>query len=495
MEISSSIQRIDSIVKHIFQPEKISSLSILFLHLAAALIERQTTAKLGSLVFPGVQDRCIVKHLGQSVATPKCGKASSCMSQTFEIPLDIPDVTIESVETNRAGHLEITVKSTLEGTPCRQCGQTTTKLYGEDREIRLRHLSILGRQTYIRLRPRRYQCPSCEGHPTTTQPLVWYTPRSASTRAYEEQVLLSLINSTVQDVALKEEVGYEAILGMLDRHIAQAIKWETVPRIEILGLDEISLKKGHRDFVTIITGRSQSQTVLLGVLADRKKATVKAFLQGMPRRVRHTIQAVCSDMYEGFVNAAKEVLGKRVKLVIDRFHVAKLYRAGLDTLRKQEVKRLKQTLSDDEYGDLKGAMWALRKKDEQLTEEDQYVLGALFTSSPDLRLAYEFCQDLTSLFDRPLSKRAGKRHLRHWMAEVKASHLRCFDSFVTTLETWLDEIANYFLDRHTSGFVEGFNNKLKVIKRRCYGILNVAHLFQRIQLDLTGYALFARKIA
>jgi hypothetical protein len=55
--------------------------------------------------------------------------------QTFEIPLDIPDVTIEHVTTNRLGHIEITVKSTVEGVPCHQCGKMTTKVYGDDREI------------------------------------------------------------------------------------------------------------------------------------------------------------------------------------------------------------------------------------------------------------------------------------------------------------------------------------------------------------------------
>ncbi|MEE4376289.1 MAG: transposase, partial [Candidatus Competibacteraceae bacterium] len=54
----------------------------------------------------------------------------------------------------------------------------------------------------------------------------------------------------------------------------------------------------------------------------------------------------------------------------------------------------------------------------------------------------------------------------------------------------LDEITNYFLDRQTSGFVEGFNNKIKVLKRRCYGLFNLTHLFQRLQLDLNGYQLF-----
>ena len=264
------------------------------------------------------------------------------MRQTFEIPLDIPDVTIESVTTNHVGDIEITVKSTVEGTPCHHCGKMTTKFYGEDREITLRHLPILGRKTYIRLRPKRYQCPYCHGNPTTTQQLSWYTSRSSYTRAYEEQILLHLVNSTVQDVSIKEAIGYEAIMGIIDRYIERKINWDDFTQVAVLGLDEITLKKGHRHFVTIITGRIETETVILGVLSDRQKATVKAFLGGIPQRLRHTIHTVCSDMYEGFVNAAKEVLGKRVKIVIERFHVAQRYRSGADSLRKQELKRLKQ---------------------------------------------------------------------------------------------------------------------------------------------------------
>jgi transposase len=408
--------------------------------------------------------------------------------QTFEIPLDIPDVTIENGTTNRLGHIEITVTSTVAGTPCHRCGKMTSQFYGEDREITFRHLPILGRKTFIRLRPKRYQCPHCPSNPTTTQTLSWYTPRSSFTQAYEKQILLSLVHSTVQDTSIKEDIGYEAIMGIIDRHIERDINWEDVTHIDVLGLDEISLKKGHRDFVAIITGRLETETVILGVLPDRKKATVKAFLSGIPQRVRQTIHAVCTDMYAGFVNAAKEVFGKRVKIVIDRFHVAKLYRRGLDRLRQHELKRLKQELSAEAYSQLKGAMWALRKPEEQLIDDDKAVLVRLFAHAPCLKMAYEFCQELPSIFETQLSKREGKRQIWTWMHKVRASQLRCFDSFLTTLEQWLDDIANYFLDRHTSGFVEGFNNKLKVIKRRCYGIVNVTHLFQRIQLDLYGHS-------
>jgi transposase len=197
-------------------------------------------------------------------------------------------------------------------------------------------LPILERKTFIRLRPKRYQCFHCHGNPTTTQTLSWYTPRSSFTKAYEKRILLSLVNSTIQDTSIKEDIDYEAIMGIIDRYIERDINWDDVTRFEVIGLDEISLKKGHRDFVAIITGRVETETVILGVLPDRKKATVKAFLSGIPQRVRHTIHAVCTDMYAGFVNAAKEVFGKRVKIVIDRFRVAKRYRSGMDRLRKHE---------------------------------------------------------------------------------------------------------------------------------------------------------------
>jgi len=411
--------------------------------------------------------------------------------KTFEIPLDIPDVTIEKTETKRHGDIVITVRSTIEGTSCHQCGNRITKVYGYDREILFRHLSILGKKTFIRLRPVRYQCTSCSGKPTTTQQLSWYHPRSAYTKAYEEHILLRVVNSTIHDVCLKEQVGYEAIMGIIDRYIQAEIDWNTLSQLDIIGIDEIALKKGHRDFVTIITGRMNKQTMILGVLADRKKTTVKLFLSHIPHKLRKTVQAVCSDMYDGFIYAAKEVFGPKVKIIIDRFHVAKLYRKGLDTLRKQELRRLKHELSEEAYKPLHGVMWILRKAEDDLTAEDQAALELLFIYSPQLKVSYVLCKALTEIFERHMTKRKAKYALKSWIQQVRTSTVHCFDTFIKTLEHWLDEIANYFLDRQTSGFVEGLNNKIKVMKRRCYGILNVKHLFQRIHLDLSGYTLFS----
>jgi transposase len=90
-----------------------------------------------------------------------------------------------------------------------------------------------------------------------------------------------------------------------------------------MGLDAVALKKGHRDFVAIITGRVETETVMLGVFPDRKKAPVTACLSGLPPRLRHMLRLVCTDRDEGFVHAANEVVGKGVKSGMDRFQVAK----------------------------------------------------------------------------------------------------------------------------------------------------------------------------
>jgi transposase len=425
-----------------------------------------------------------------------CVRANSyeegaAINAQITIPLDIPDVRVVKVEQDARGEWAITIESTIEGTRCRLCGRELKELHGVDETITLRHLPILGRSVYLRLRPKRYRCPDCAGGPTTTQQLSWYSAKSPHTKAYEKYILLQLVHATIEDVRIKEGLGAKAIEGIVERWISRGVQWSEVKGVKILGLDEIALKKGHRDFVAIVTGKSTSGEVkILAVLPDRKKQTVKQFLERMPRRVKRAIRTVCTDMYEGFILAVKDVLGK-AQVVIDRYHVAKLYRAGADRLRTQEMRRLKQELPKEDYAKLKGAMWLFRKKATHLEPEEQEVLTRLFTYSPALQQAYAYREELTGLFDAPLSKEAALQQLTDWQLRVRASGLSCYDRFLHTLEKWKEEIANYFLARHNSGFVEGLNNKIKVLKRRCYGIFNLSHLFQRLFLDLEGYQRFA----
>jgi transposase len=107
------------------------------------------------------------------------------MRSMIQFPLDLPDVEVWKTEVTVAGHRLITVESPLEGTRCRRCGQEIREPHGHDRPLRLRHRPVLERPVYIEIRPKRYRCPYCSDHPTTTQRCSGYEPNSPHTRAFE----------------------------------------------------------------------------------------------------------------------------------------------------------------------------------------------------------------------------------------------------------------------------------------------------------------------
>jgi transposase len=409
----------------------------------------------------------------------------------IEIPLDLPDVRVLSTRLTRERELVIEVESTLTNITCRNCGKTISSFYGYDRPIRLRHLPSFGLVVYIELRPKRYRCLYCDDHPTTTQRLSWYEPKALHTKAYERYLLLQLINTTIADVCIKEDLTEDALEAIVDRWIEREVDWQRVSHFTLMGIDEIALRKGHGNFVVIITARLPSGAIEpLAILADRKKDTVTAWLKRIPQIHQQQIKTVCTDMWEGYVAAVREILPE-CAIVIDRFHVAGHYRDGADALRKQELARLRKELPADDAKVLKRTLWPFRKRPEDLTKEERERLDVLFEHSPCLKQAHAFREQLTTIFETARSKAGGLRRIKAWRRKVEASGLDCFEAFLKLLDTWLDLIANYFCQRQNSGFVEGLNNKLKVLKRRCFGIYNLGHLFQRITLDLNGYRRFS----
>jgi transposase len=142
---------------------------------------------------------------------------------------------------------------------------------------------------------------------------------------------------------------------------------------------------GHIGTVGVIkTALESGKPIVLAVLKGREKQRLIDFLKTIPKRLQDTIKEVCTDLYEGFINAVEEVL-PQAKIVADRFHIAKLYRAAVDELRKTELKALKGVLTKEEYARLKGVRWALRKRREHLAPEEHALLDRLFTASPLLQ--------------------------------------------------------------------------------------------------------------
>ncbi len=402
--------------------------------------------------------------------------------------LNLQDVKVNDYKIKN-NQIYIYLESTKNKVSCRKCGRTTkSKGYGE--EIQLRHLPILGKDCYLVLRPRRGICDYCDDHPTTNQRLEWYEYKSRYTKAYEQHVLFALVNSTIADVSIKENLGYEAIQGILDRRISDKVNWKRIKEIGLLGIDEISLKKGYQDYVTLISSRTKAKIEILAVIRGREKARIKTFLNNIPQKLKGTIIGVCCDMYDGYVNAAKEAFAQKVPVIVDRFHVAKLYRKCLVQLRKKELERLRKLLSPEKYKLLQPAITILCRNKEFVTQEERKILDKLFKYSPLLKIAHKLCCRLTGIYNSQIGVRAANRKINEWIMDVEKSQLKCFNRFIATLKKYQTEIISYFKGRNTSGFVEGLNNKVKVLKRRCYGIFDLKHLFRRLFLDISGYDLF-----
>jgi len=228
----------------------------------------------------------------------------------------------------------------------------------------------------------------------------------------------------------------------------------------------------------------------LGVLPGHEKAGVIEFFRSIPLRILQTVQAVCCDLWEAYTEAVREEIPS-AHILAGRFHVARHYRDAADQLRKQELQRLKKELSKAEYQKLNGRFRAFRKNAKDLNKDERKILRGFFEHSASAKQAYVLREQLTAIFDMNISRKQAQSKILHWIQQVQKSGLHCFEDFIRLLQNWWEEITNFFTHRENSGFVEGFNNKVKILKQRCYDIFNLKHLFQHIFLDLCCYRLFA----
>lgn len=410
----------------------------------------------------------------------------------LRIPLDIPDLEIISQAINKKGEILLSVKSLKTETPCHKCGKPATIRYGHSPELTIRHLPIFDTPVYLVIKPVRYKCEHCDGSITTTESYGWCKKGSHITNGLSDYLMRQLIHSTVEDVSKKERISYKKLTAALNNAIATEVNWASYSSLKILGIDEFAIKKGYNDYVTVISTKSTSEgkVSVIAVLPGRLKDDVVVFLNSIPEHLKKTVESVCTDMYDGFVYAVIEVFGESV-LVIDRYHVSKRYREPLDKLRISEMKRLKATLTEDEYAQLEGMMWILRKNHECLSEAEREKLALLYKHSPKIKAAHSLALKLTQIFNTHCNKKSGIAKINRWIKRAQKSEVTCFKSFIATLIKYKSYIANYFKKRRNSGFVEGLNNLIKVAKRRCYGILKTETLFQRLFLDLQGFEVYA----
>jgi transposase len=210
--------------------------------------------------------------------------------------LNIPGIRVLSVRVE-AHSIKCEIESPQGYSLCHRCGQKATEFHGYDQALESRHWPLCGRPVIRRLRPKRYRCRYCEGAVTTPERADGYDAKAGCTQAYAEFLLLERVNGTLQDVAKKPGVTYEVGRGVRKRYVKGEVDWSPIKALGLLGMDEISLLKGHADLVTLVSAHDEpGRPSVLAVLEGREKQTRVDFLKTIPTGLQDPTKEVCTDM-------------------------------------------------------------------------------------------------------------------------------------------------------------------------------------------------------
>ena len=238
--------------------------------------------------------------------------------------------------------------------------------------------------------------------------------------------------------------------------------------MKVLCLDEIALHKGHGRYHLVISAPELG--VVLDVLKNRKKETLEAWFDERGFDWCAAVEVCCADMWDAYHEAAQAQL-PNARLTVDRFHVMKNLTEAVTRARRAIQKQADEATREL----LKGCRWLLVKNSENLTEEERQRLEQMLAVSPELKTCYELKEAFREWFNESPSRQAAATELDAWLEKVQASGLKALQGFTKTMANWRERILNYFDGRHSNGFAEGVNLKIKMINRRAFGYRNFEH--------------------
>jgi transposase len=218
---------------------------------------------------------------------------------------------------------------------------------------------------------------------------------------------------------------------------------------------------------------------ILEVLETREKPALKAWLkEGRASGLLAELEEVTTDMWDGFTMAVREALGGRVRLVIDRFHVMKLFQEQLNRARCEIQRKLPREAASE----LKGSRWLWTSNAENLTSEQRQELERLKHRFPELASLAKHRDELRCIFEDRRIKTAAVAtlHFRKWCRRGRLLGCKALEPFYKTLENWMSKIANYFVSRSSNGRTEGFNRNLRTLLWRACGMTNFQHFRLRV---------------
>jgi transposase len=334
----------------------------------------------------------------------------------------------------------------------------------------IRDLPMFERPVTLRLHVRRFKCSDCHHRPWEKSET--FGDRVKWTKRLYDQVRQEFLHGCpCQELARRYGLSartvfrwtFEKSRGGRPRKLGRA-----------LGIDEYARRKGHH-YNTILVDLDKGRPIT--TFKGRGVEDVVAWFQSRPQAELDGVEVVVLDMSKSFYSAMGQVFGDQVE-VIDRFHVVQQAVGALDGV----LRSVKKQLDREEANELKKLRKRWLKLPNQLDVDELIARADWRRRFPELREVMDWVQGLRKWFERKYDKPA-RAALWNLIERARESTLEPLQSVAGTLSRWFEPIARYIGHRYTNGMTEGFNNKIKLIQRRAFGLRNEYNRKKRILAD------------
>lgn len=337
---------------------------------------------------------------------------------------------------------------------------------------RVRDLSCGDMRIYLEFEVRRVVCRDCGK--VKRERLEFLAENPFYTKRFAYYVGRRCRQASIKDVAAELKLDWHAVKELDKQYMAVQLAKAGSPGPKVIGIDEISIRKGHT-YRIVVSDLLRERPIWFGG-QDRSQASMEEFYAWLGEKKRRGIRLAVMAMWKPFRNAA-QAHAPQAAILFDKFHIMRHLNEALDQVRKSEYARL----SGKQRRYIKGQKYTLLSRQANLTLEARTGLKSLLAANKRLNTAYLLKESFGQLwsYEREVWARG---FFENWRASLKWQRLKPYEKFAKMIERHWDGIAAYCKaeNKVSLGFVEGLNNKIRVIQRRAYGLRDEEYLRLKI---------------
>ena len=300
--------------------------------------------------------------------------------------------------------------------------------------------------------------------------LDWLADYPFFTKRFAYYVGRRCRDSTIRDVAEELHLDWRTVKALEMQYLREQLRRVGTPGPKVVGIDEVSVRKGHT-YRIVVSDLDRRRPIWFGG-KDRSEASLDLFFKELGLKKSRRIRLAVMDMWKAFRNST-QTYAPQAAILFDKFHVLRHLNEALDKVRKSEYARL----SGADRRFIKGQKYTLLSRKKNLSTEGRKALKILLKANKRLNTAYLLKESFSQLWEYRQEGWA-RKFFENWRAALKWQRLRPYEEFAEMIDSHWDGIAAFIQleDKVSLGFVEGLNNKIRVIQRRAYGLRDEEYL-------------------